>query len=239
MINKIVYPNYQVLSEETARKIAQIIAKKPDSVLCFPAGETSLGTFAELIKLQSSGEINFSLCKIVGLDEWVNLGEMKKENCYDFLKKHLFDAIGISGENICFFNGEASDLEYECELADQFIIANGGIDMMLLGVGMNGHLGLNEPGTSFDTYSHIVELDEVTKSVAQKYFSGKIHLSKGITLGMEHVMDSKTVIVQLSGQKKSPIVKRLIETEITSTFPASIVKQHPNAFILLDAEANA
>jgi glucosamine-6-phosphate isomerase len=238
MINKFVYQNYQVLSEETARQISQIIAKKPDALLCFPAGETSLGTFTELIKMHRKGEINFSKCKVVGLDEWVHLGKMKAENCYHFLKKHLFDAIEISGENLCFFNGEAKYLEHECELTDQFIFVNGGIDMMLLGVGMNGHLGLNEPGTSFDTYSHIVELDEVTKRVAQKYFSGNISLSKGITLGMKHVMETKTVIVQLSGQKKSSIVKRLLETEVTTEFPVSIVKQHPNAFILLDAEAN-
>lgn len=239
MINKIVYPNYQVLSEETARQIAQIIAKKPEALLCFPAGETSLGTFAELVKMQRKGEINFSQCKIVGLDEWVHLGEMKKENCFHFLKKYLFDAIGISGENICFFNGEARDLEYECSLTDQFIKTNGGIDMMLLGVGMNGHIGLNEPGTSFDTYSHIVDLDKVTKRVAQKYFSENTRLSKGITLGMKNVMQTKAVLVQLSGQKKSPIVKRLLETEVTPAFPASVIKQHPNAFLLLDAEANS
>ena len=111
--------------------------------------------------------------------------------------------------------------------------------MLLLGVGMNGHLGLNEPGTSFDTYSHLVKLDEVTKCVAQKYFSGNIHLSKGITLGMKHVMETKTVLVQMSGQKKLPIVKRLLETEVTPAFPASIIKQHPNAFLLLDNEADS
>jgi len=239
MINKIVYPDYQVLSAETARQIAWIIAGKPDALLCFPAGETSLGTFAELVAMHRNGEIDFSRCKIVGLDEWVHLGGMKEENCYHFLKKHLFDALGIPGENFCFFNGEARDLENECALTDQFIKTNGGIDMMLLGVGMNGHIGLNEPGTSFDAYSHIVELDEVTKSVAQKYFSGNTRLLKGITLGMKHVMETKTVLVQLSGHKKSPIVKRLLETEITSAFPASLVKQHPDAYLLLDAEANS
>jgi glucosamine-6-phosphate isomerase len=232
----IVYPNYRELSIETARQIAQIIEKKPDALLCFPAGETSLGTYAELVKLYRKGEVKFSQCKIVGLDEWVHLGEMKNENCYHYLKKHLLDLIDIKSENICFFNGETNDLQYECSLSDQFIKINGGIDLMLLGIGMNGHIALNEPGTSFDKYSHIVELDAVTKRVAQKYFTVNTVLSKGITLGMKHIIETKTVILQVSGHKKSHIVKRLLETEVTTEFPASLLKLHPNAFLLINSE---
>ncbi|MEW6195853.1 MAG: glucosamine-6-phosphate deaminase [Bacteroidota bacterium] len=237
MIKK-VYKDYKELSTQTALQIARIITEKPDALLCFPAGETSLGTFDELVKLQKNGQANFSRCKIVGLDEWVNLGVMKNENCYHFLKSHLFDRIDVNQENVCFFNGEADDLQRECAITDQFIKSIGGIDLMLLGVGMNGHLGLNEPGTSFDKYSHIVELDEVTKNVGQKYFSVLTNLLQGITLGMKHVMESKTVIVQLSGSRKSPIVKRLLETEISTNFPASLIRNHPNAFLLLDSEAS-
>lgn len=238
MINKIIYRNYDELSEETAKLIAQIIRAKPDALLCFPAGETSFGTFKELVKMHLSREADFSKCKIVGLDEWVQAGEMKTENCFHFLKKHLFDPIGFKSENMCFFDGEASNLQDECFLSDQFIKTNGGIDMMLLGLGMNGHIGLNEPGTDFDAYSHVVELDELTRNVAQKYFSSKTSLSQGITLGMKHVMESRTVILQVSGQKKSAILKRLLETKITNDFPASLVKQHPNAYLLLDSDAS-
>jgi glucosamine-6-phosphate isomerase len=234
----IVYPNYEELSIESARQIAQIIQKKPDALLCFPAGETSLGTYTELVKLYRKGEVQFSHCKIVGLDEWVHLGEMKNENCYHYLKKHLFDLVDIKKENICFFNGETNDLQYECSLSDQFIKTNGGIDLMMLGVGMNGHIALNEPGTSFDKYSHIVELDVVTKRVAQKYFTVNTELSKGITLGIKHMMETKTVILQVSGQKKSQVVKRILESEVTTEFPASLIKQHPNAFLILDSEAS-
>lgn len=237
-MKKIVYPNYEELSIETARQIAQIITMKPNALLCFPAGETPLGTFAKLAKLYRNGKVTFSQCKIVGLDEWVQLGEMKKENCYHYLKKHLFNLIDIKSENVCFFNGEAENLQYECSLSDKFIKTNGGIDLMLLGVGMNGHIALNEPGTSFDKYSYIVELDEVTKRVGRKYFSVNTALSQGITLGMKHVMETKTVILQVNGKKKSHIVKRLLETEVTTKFPASLVKQHPNAFLLLDSDAS-
>ena len=237
-MQKIVYRDYEELSIQTAIQIAQIIKEKPDALLCFPAGETSLGTFAGLIKLCRNGKLSFSRCKIVGLDEWVHLGEMINENCYHFLKEHLFDQIGIKSDNYCFFNGEANDLQYECELTDRFIKTNSGIDLMLLGIGMNGHIGLNEPRTSFDTCSHVVELDEVTKSVAQKYFSLQTDLSRGITLGMKHVMETRTVIVQVSGPQKSAVVKQLLESELTTAFPASLIKQHPNAYLLLDAEAS-
>lgn len=237
MITK-VYKDYNDLSAETAVKIAGVINTKPDALLCFPAGETSVGTFKELIRLQESGLTDFSRCRIVGLDEWVHLGKMKSETCYNFLKSRLFDRLPLDPLNMHFFNGEADDLELECRLTDEFISQNGGIDMMLLGVGMNGHLGLNEPGSPADKYSHIVELDDVTKIVGQKYFSEDVILSQGITLGMKNVMETTTVIVQLSGKKKSPVVKHLLEAEASMDFPVSMIKKHPNAFLLLDSEAS-
>jgi glucosamine-6-phosphate isomerase len=236
-MKQIIYNNYTELSVKTAERIATIISEKPDALLCFPAGETSIGTFKHLIELNQKGVISFKKCKIVGLDEWANIGAMKSENCFSFLKKHLFDHIDYSEENLCFFDGESSDLKHECVKTDDFIKKNGPIDMMLLGVGMNGHLGLNEPGTSFDLYSHIVNLDETTKIVGQKYFSGKVTLSKGITLGIKYVLEAQTVILQLNGNRKAEVVKRLIESEVSPGFPASVIKSHLNSFLLLDKEA--
>ena len=237
-MKQVIYKDYTELSDNTAEQIAAIITNKPDALLCFPAGETSVGTFKHLIELNMAGKISFKNCKIVGLDEWANLGKMRNENCFSFLKKHLFDHIDYSDENLCFFNGESSDLVHECNKTDSFINKYGPIDMILLGAGMNGHLGLNEPGTSFDLYSHIVNLDETTKTVGQKYFSDKVNLSSGITLGIKYIMEAKTVILQLNGAKKAEIVKRLIDSEISPSFPASVIKAHSNSFLLLDREAS-
>jgi 6-phosphogluconolactonase/glucosamine-6-phosphate isomerase/deaminase len=110
--------------------------------------------------------------------------------------------------------------------------------MILLGAGMNGHLGLNEPGTPFDLYSHIVNLDETTKIVGQKYFSGKVTLTKGVTLGIKYIMESRTVILQLNGERKAAVVKKLIESDISPSFPASAIKSHLNSYLLLDKEAS-
>ena len=236
-MKQIIFENYSELSVKTAEQIAAIILEKPDALLCFPAGETSLGTFNQLIVLNKTGKISFKDCKIVGLDEWINLGSMKSENCFSFLKKYLFDHIDYSVENLCFFNGESTDPEQECIKTDDFIKKYGPIDMMLLGIGMNGHLGLNEPGTSFDLYSHIVKLDDVTKKVGQKYFTDKIKLTSGISLGLKSIMEAKTVILQLNGDKKAEIARRLVDSEISTDFPASVAKLHPNAFLLLDREA--
>ena len=236
-MKQIIYNDYSGLSVKTAEQIAAIILNRPEALLCFPAGETSVGTFQHLIELNKTGKISFKDCRIVGLDEWANLGEMKKENCFSFLKKHLFDHIDYTEKNLCFFNGESSDLKEECIKTDNFIKKYGPIDMILLGAGMNGHLGLNEPGTSFDLYSHIVNLDETTKTVGQKYFSEKVVLTSGITLGMKYIMEAKTVILQMNGTRKAEVVKRLIESDVSPAFPASAIKSHLNSFLYLDKEA--
>ena len=236
-MKQIIYNDYSELSVKTAEQIAAIILDKPNALLCFPAGETSVGTFEHLIELNKKAKISFKKCRIVGLDEWANIGAMKSENCFSFLKKHLFDHIDYSDENLCFFDGESPDLKYECIKSDIFIKKYGPIDMILLGAGMNGHLGLNEPGTAFDLYSHIVNLDDTTKTVGQKYFSGKVNLTSGVTLGLKYIMEAKTVILQLNGTRKAEVAKRLIETEVSPAFPASAIKSHLNSFLLLDREA--
>ena len=120
-MKQIIYDYYNELSVKTAEQIAAIITSKPDALLCFPAGETSVGTFQHLVELNKSGKMSFKECRIVGLDEWAHIGNMKSENCFSFMKKHLFDHIDYSEENLCFFDGEASDLKKECIKTDNFM----------------------------------------------------------------------------------------------------------------------
>jgi glucosamine-6-phosphate isomerase len=236
-VKQVIYNDYRELSVKTAEMIAGIVTDKPNALLCFPAGETSVGTFKHLIELNKTTKISFRQCKIVGLDEWASLGKMKNENCFSFLKKNLFSHIDYSDKNLCFFDGESDDLVHECRKTDKFIKENGPIDMILLGAGMNGHLGLNEPGTSFDLYSHIVDLDKTTKIVGQKYFSEKVNLSAGVTLGIKHIMEAKIAILQLNGSRKAEIARRLIDSEISPEFPVSVIKSHLNSYLLLDKDA--
>jgi glucosamine-6-phosphate isomerase len=236
-VNKIICRDYDSLSVFTARLIAELVNQKPDALLCFPAGNTSLGTFAELIKMQNIGEVDFSKVKIVGLDEWLSLGEKSQGNCYHFLQKHLLTPLGISRSQICFFDGESSDTAVQCAKTDAFIFENNGIDLMLLGVGMNGHLALNEPGTSFDLWSHVVELDSVTRNVGQKYFESEVTLNRGITLGMKHILNSHKLLVQVSGSAKASLIKRFDEVAVSTDFPMSAIKLHEDALLILDEAA--
>jgi 6-phosphogluconolactonase/glucosamine-6-phosphate isomerase/deaminase len=108
---------------------------------------------------------------------------------------------------------------------------------MVVGIGMNGHIGFNEPGTSFDNLSHVIELDEITKSVGQKYFSEQVELSKGITIGFKHLLQAKKVFLMANGSKKADVIKKTLEGPVTENFPASIMQRHENGFVLVDDEA--
>jgi 6-phosphogluconolactonase/glucosamine-6-phosphate isomerase/deaminase len=120
---------------------------------------------------------------------------------------------------------------------DALIRNNGGIDLMIVGIGMNGHIGFNEPGVSFDNYSHVIDLDETTLTVGQKYFKSKATLQKGITLGLKHLQESKKVLLLANGAKKAGVVTKTVEEEVTNTFPASIMQTHANGFVMVDREA--
>ena len=120
---------------------------------------------------------------------------------------------------------------------DEFISQKGGIDFMIVGVGLNGHIGFNEPGVSFDYYSHIINLAEMTLNVGQKYFDVPTTLHQGITLGLQHFLESKTAILMADGIKKADIIQKTFEEEITNNVPSTIIRKHKNAIVMLDEEA--
>ena len=134
------------------------------------------------------------------------------------------------------FNAFVPDEKQECETMNK-LIRKQGIDLMVVGVGMNGHIGFNEPGTPTDSVAHVAELEEVTKTVGQKYFADKISIGKGITVGLKQVMEAQTLIMLASGQKKAPVVKRAVEDEISNDFPATFMRNHQNAWLMVDMEA--
>ena len=149
----------------------------------------------------------------------------------------VFGPLHIAEDRIHLFNALSTDPTAECEKMDRFIAAKGGIDLMVVGIGRNGHIGFNEPGVPFEKYSHVVDLDEVTRSVGQKYFSQKTELSQGITLGLQYLLESKKAILIANGEKKAEVIRRALEEEISTAMPASAIRKHNNAFVILDKEA--
>jgi len=232
----IICDDYEEMSRKTAELICQSIKNKPNSLLCLPSGNTALRTFQILKELSDLRQINFNRAYFVQLDEWLDL-EDESENCTSFLYKNFFEPLKIDKSKICLFDIHASDMDQECKKVDEFIFKHGGIDLILLGLGMNGHLGLNEPGEPFDTYSKVVTLDSVTSNVGQKYFSKPVKLTRGVTLGMRHIFESKKVILQVGGKQKADIVKKIYETRPTIKLPGTVMQLIKHGIVILDSDA--
>jgi 6-phosphogluconolactonase/glucosamine-6-phosphate isomerase/deaminase len=153
------------------------------------------------------------------------------------LDKHFFLPLEIPESNICFFDGKANDPEAECRRAGSFILAHGPIDLAVLGLGMNGHIGFNEPGTSPSLHAHVVNLDKVTTQVGQKYFPGQRLLAKGITLGLADLTEADKLLLIVNGEQKAPVVRRMLKQEAGDHLPASLLRDHPGLSIYLDQAA--
>jgi glucosamine-6-phosphate deaminase len=226
------------MSRATADFIADQITQHPGSLLCFPSGDTPTGTFKLLVDYARSEKIDFSQCRFVGLDEWVGMDRHIPGSCQHYMYAHLFEPLKIPAAHIVFFNARAKDLDAECKRIDQFIFAHGAIDLLVVGVGVNGHVGLNEPGASVNSYSHHIQLEESTKAGAQKYFSGTQILREGITIGIKHMLQAKTAVVMASGEKKASIIQKIIEGPITEQVPGSILQTHKNCHFFLDQDTS-
>ncbi|MFE7084174.1 glucosamine-6-phosphate deaminase [Priestia megaterium] len=233
----LIYEDYNEMSKQSADMVIKVVNEKPGALLCIAAGNTPTGTLRYLVEEEKHGKVDFSNCKFVGLDEWVGMDRDDEGSCQHYLYSEFFNPLTIKQENIYFFDAKAEDLVEECKTIDTFLEEHGPIDVCILGLGMNGHLGLNEPGTPFNLKSHIVDLDNTTKTVGQKYFNETTELSQGITLGCQHFLNAQLVMLQVNGTKKSEVIKKLMEKEISTELPGTVLKQHANSLLLLDKEA--
>jgi 6-phosphogluconolactonase/glucosamine-6-phosphate isomerase/deaminase len=152
------------------------------------------------------------------------------------LRKDFFDHVKLREEQIEMFDISANPIA-ECARINDLIAANGGLDIMLVGIGLNGHIGMNEPGTSFRSYAHVSALAEATKTSGQKYFQKQTTLSKGITLGLRHFSECRLPILMANGSKKADIINKVLNSKPTEDIPATIVHNIPQALVMIDAEA--
>jgi glucosamine-6-phosphate deaminase len=232
-----IYPNYSSLSQAAANLVIDYIQKKPQSIICIASGDTPKGVCACLVEAAQNKEIDFSETTFVGLDEWVGMDENDEGSCKFFVYENLFKPLSIEPSKIKYFDAKSTNLQEECDKVNDFIAQNGGLDIMLVGVGLNGHIALNEPHTPFSSYAHISDLDEMTKDVGQKYFTQKTSLNEGITLGLGHFKAAKLPILMASGLKKSSIIFDALTNEVTEALPASIVQIIEHSLVLLDKDA--
>lgn len=232
-------PTLEALATQAADLVVALLRNDPKALLCLAAGDTPRLAYSILAQKAKAAEADFSQCAFVGLDEWIGIPPENEGSCAYFLQQHLFNAIGIRPEQIHLFNALSPDPDAECRKMESIIAARGGIDLMLVGVGMNGHIGFNEPGVSAEAGAHVVTLDETTRRVGQKYFRQTTVLQQGITLGLRNFLDSRQAILMASGAGKADIIKRTLEDPVSNLTPASFIREHPNAVVVLDAAAAA
>lgn len=232
-----VYKDYEDLSEAVADLIIHYIQTKPQSLICFASGHTPVGVFEVLSRRQQAGDVDFSSCTFLSLDEWIGIDPQDPGSCLSMLQRDCFGPLQLKPQQLQYFDVTAPDLEQECLRINTLIASNNGLDIMLVGVGTNGHIGMNEPGTSFDSIAHISELAEETKTVGQKYFEKATPLSQGITLGLNHLREARLPLVMASGEKKAPIVAQALQGSATETLPLSVVHLIKQGYILLDEAA--
>ena len=182
-------------------------------------------------------DLNIDHWSFIGLDEWVGLNGADEGSCRWHLNRELFNPLNIKQASICFFDGASKNLDQECINSESYIQKHNGIEIAILGLGMNGHIGMNEPQTPISTRSHVIDLDTITIEVGQKYFNKPQPLTKGITLGITTLLEAKHIILVVSGVKKAAIVKQVIEGPISELIPASLLRNHPNCIIYLDDAA--
>jgi len=231
--------DHEELSLMAAEKAADYIRNNPNTLVCLAAGDTPLDMLRELVSMQSRGEVDLSSAWYAQLDEWIGLGANDKGSCIKVMTDTFFAPANIPKDRAMFFDGLDTDMEYQCRKMECWIKAHGGIGFTLLGVGMNGHIGFNEPGTPDMPGCIIVPLDDTTKSVSQKYFGKELPVTTGITIGWRTLLEARTVVLMVSSTKKASIVREALEGHVTIDIPASVFQRHKNVTVMLDEAASA
>jgi len=235
----IIKNNYDEISDEGAKIVAGIIRKKPDSVLGFATGSTPIGLYKELIRMHKEEGLDFSKVTTFNLDEYVGLPPSHNQSYHYFMWKNLFNHINVNKSNVYIPMGMADDINDHCEWYERKIQQHCGIDLQILGLGANGHIAFNEPGSSLGSRTRIKTLDEKTIKDNSRFFNNNIEDTPkfAITMGVGTIMEAKKLLLLASGIKKANAIKATIRGPITAMLPATIVQMHQFTTILIDREA--
>ena len=232
-MNFIKVDTYAELSKIAADIIAEQVKTKPDSVLGLATGSSPVGTYKNLIQMYEDGDLDFAGVTSVNLDEYVGLDGDNDQSYRYFMDHNLFYGININKENTHVPSGKAADLKAEGLRYDAFIKELGGIDLQLLGIGLDGHIGFNEPDEYFTAETHEVVLDESTIEANARFFASKDDVpTKAITMGMLSIMQAKRVLLIANGEKKWDILQKAFYGPITPHVPASILQLHPDVIVI-------
>ena len=225
--------SYEKLSRQAANIISAQVIIKPDSVLGLATGSSPVGAYKQLINWYEKGDIDFSKTITVNLDEYVGLDANNDQSYRYFMDNTFFNHINIKKENTFVPNGCAEDLETEGNVYDAKIKEFGGIDLQLLGIGLDGHIGFNEPDEYFTKGTHVVDLHESTIEANSRFFASRDDVpTKAITMGMASIMQAKKILLVANGQNKKEILEKAFFGPITPKIPASILQLHPDITVI-------
>ncbi|OQX82569.1 glucosamine-6-phosphate deaminase [candidate division KSB1 bacterium 4484_87] len=234
----VVKSDYDDMSRTAAQIVSELVRKKPDCVIGFATGSTPLGTYKELIRLHREEGLDFSKVTTFNLDEYVGLPPSHPQSYHYFMWENLFKHINVDKRFVHIPQGMANDVELFCEWYEEKIEKAGGIDLQILGIGANGHIAFNEPGSSLGSRTRIKTLDELTKRDNARFFEKDEEVPKyAITMGVGTIMDAKELLLLASGSQKADAIKQTVEGPITALYPATIVQMHRKATIVCDEDA--
>lgn len=230
--------NYDEMSKKAAGMVASQMILKHDSVLGLATGDTPIGMYKELVRLYEDKEIDFSDIKTFNLDEYCGLSKENTQSYHYYMMNNLFKHVNIKPENINILDGRTNDIDKECLDYDKRIKASGGIDIQVLGIGVNGHIGFNEPSINFEAGTHLVQLDKKTIESNSRFFSSMEEVPKSaLSMGIKTIMQSKVIVLLANGEAKAEAIYKAINGKICPEVPASILQLHNNVNIIVDEAA--
>ncbi|MDY0064615.1 MAG: glucosamine-6-phosphate deaminase [Bacilli bacterium] len=229
--------DYQEMSYQASRYFIDLLQTKPNATLGLATGSSPIGLYQELIKRYQNKEISFAGVKTYNLDEYVGLPLTHPESYVQFMHRNLFDHIDIKKENIHLPYAEVQNPEAGCQAYNE-ALHQAEIDIQLLGIGANGHIGFNEPFTSFQQETFIVELTEKTRMDNQRFFASLDEVPHlAITMGIKNILEAKQIVLVASGTNKADAIFQLVNGPVSEAFPASALKNHPDVIVIVDEEA--
>ena len=234
----LVFDTYDEMSFAAAEIMADVIKEKPQCVLGLATGSTPVGMYECLAEKCSSGELDFSLVKTVNLDEYYPISPDNKQSYRYFMNENLFSKVNIKLENTRVPAGDAADPDIECAEYEKYIDSLGGIDIQVLGIGQNGHIGFNEPDSFLYTDTHVTELTESTMQANARFFSeDEVMPTKALTMGMGSIFKARKIIVMANGEKKRDAVTKLLSGKITTECPVTFLNLHGDVTVICDKSA--
>ena len=230
--------DYTAMSRQAANLISAQVIVKPNCVLGLATGSTPIGTYKQLIEWYNKGDLSFANVRSVNLDEYKGLSGDHDQSYRYFMQNNLFNHVDIDVANTSVPNGKAEDADAECAAYDAHIRELGGIDLQLLGMGHNGHIGFNEPADEFVGPTHVVELAQSTIDANKRFFASEADVPRqALTMGMAAILQARSVVVVVSGEDKAEIVHKAFFGPITPRVPASLLQLHPNVTVVGDEAA--